>query len=457
VSQQAEKFVKNNRTHVLMITNHGVHEWKVIPGMPDTGGQNVYVNQFTDALIDQGYRVTITNRGGYKHPKTGEVQTGTVYHESGFGRIVYLEDSTKEFVRKEDMDAQLPELADDLIAKLNAEDDDFDLIISHYWDAGKLGNLVNGRIRGHTVPHVWIPHSLGALKKRNMEPATWDDLRIDERIANEHELIKHTTQVVATSSAIRETFINDYEVKPETIQFLPPCIEVDRIYPKEPADFEPIYGFLAELSPHSADDLKQRPLVMEVSRTDGTKRKDVLIRAFADVKRQVPDAVLMVSIDPLAKALYGELMGLIEELGVKDDVIVLGSVYDKLPDLYNAATVFCTPSVMEGFGMTAQEAAATATPVVSSDLVPFVVEYLLGEGCAEEACGSQMLRMGEGGIVVPADFEEGFAHALHLLLTDPERCERLGRRAREITIPYFTWKVRTEDLLGDLGITAERG
>jgi hypothetical protein len=34
-------------THVLQITNHGVHEWSVVPGLPDTGGQNVYVNQFT--------------------------------------------------------------------------------------------------------------------------------------------------------------------------------------------------------------------------------------------------------------------------------------------------------------------------------------------------------------------------------------------------------------------------
>ena len=46
--------------------------------------------------------------------------------------------------------------------------------------------------------------------------------------------------------------------------------------------------------------------------------------------------------------------------------------------LYNATSVYCTPSVMEGFGMSAQEAAATARPVVASNLVPFVCEYLVG-------------------------------------------------------------------------------
>jgi hypothetical protein len=52
--------------HILMIANHGVHEWEVTPGLPDTGGQNVYVNQFTDALIEQGYRVTIVTSWPWK-------------------------------------------------------------------------------------------------------------------------------------------------------------------------------------------------------------------------------------------------------------------------------------------------------------------------------------------------------------------------------------------------------
>ena len=68
-------FFDGNRTHVLMITNHGVHEWNVVPGMPDTGGQNVFVNQFTESLVAQGYRVTIVNRGGYAHPVTGRPQS----------------------------------------------------------------------------------------------------------------------------------------------------------------------------------------------------------------------------------------------------------------------------------------------------------------------------------------------------------------------------------------------
>jgi hypothetical protein len=55
----AEEFKKSTRTHILMITNHGMHHWKIIPGLPDTGGQNVFVNEFSDALANQGFRIRI--------------------------------------------------------------------------------------------------------------------------------------------------------------------------------------------------------------------------------------------------------------------------------------------------------------------------------------------------------------------------------------------------------------
>ena len=125
------------------------------------------------------------------------------------------------------------------------------------------------------------------------------------------------------------------------------------------------------------------------------------------VKKQVPDALLLVAIDPHAEPLYGKLQQRIKDNNLQDDVIVLGSVWDQLPLIYNATSVYCTPSVMEGFGMSAQEAAASGKPVVASDLVPFVGEYLLGDTPQRVAVDGQAISCGQGGIVVPADFVEG--------------------------------------------------
>ena len=82
--------------------------------------------------------------------------------------------------------------------------------------------------------------------------------------------------------------------------------------------------------------------------------------------------------DAEIKRCRDEAVALIRELDLERDVITLGSVWEQLPCLYAVAAVYCTPSVMEGFGMSAQEAAATSKPVVSSDLVPYTREYLLG-------------------------------------------------------------------------------
>ena len=113
---------------------------------------------------------------------------------------------------------------------------------------------------------------------------------------------------------------------------------------------------------------------------------------------------------------------------------------------------------MEGFGMSAQEAAAVGTPVVASDLVPFVVEYLIDGRSARhvpmEREGRPVeLLIGEGGMVVPADFIDGFAEALTILLSDEPLRRDMGRRAHEITIPYFTWNRMASALLDDLGLS----
>ncbi|MDW7755786.1 MAG: hypothetical protein SCH68_11545, partial [Brevefilum sp.] len=92
-------FLTSSRPHILMITNHGIHQWKIIPGLPDTGGQNVFVNQFTERLAKEGYKITILNRGGFLHPHTSESRSGLDYHDEN-QRILYLEDDLKAFVRK---------------------------------------------------------------------------------------------------------------------------------------------------------------------------------------------------------------------------------------------------------------------------------------------------------------------------------------------------------------------
>jgi glycosyltransferase involved in cell wall biosynthesis len=85
------------------------------------------------------------------------------------------------------------------------------------------------------------------------------------------------------------------------------------------------------------------------------------------------------------------------------------------------------------------------------------VEYLLGPTPEHVHLGTNgpghEIMYGEGGVVVPADFVEGFAAAITGLLNDDTVRATMGARAHEITIPYFTWPRMTSALLDDLGVS----
>lgn len=445
-----QAFTSQDSPHILMITNHGIHQWDVVPGLPDTGGQNLFVNMFTQTLAELGFRITIVNRGGYQHPTTGEQQVGLRYKDAR-QRIVYLQDNCPEFVRKEDMDEHTPQLAQFLWDFLESPIGGYiNLIISHYWDGAKIGALVRNRFRDN-VPHFWVPHSVGTVKKRNMKPETWENLRIDERIAIEKSLITELTGVAATSPLIRQALVEDYGV--ERPLFLPPCVDPTRFHPRDIDETQEIYDFVGHHCGQSAQHVRECKIITEISRTDYTKRKDVLIKAFAKVREKCPDSILVVSMDSHEKEIYSELWTLIRELGLSQHVAVVGNIWEWLPDLYAITDVYCSPSVMEGFGMAVQEAAATKVPVVGSNLIPFVTDYLLdGEVQHWEVKGAQApLKVGRGAIVVQIDDVTGFAAAIERLLADTNLREQMGTEAYRATIPYFTWDGMTRQFLDDIG------
>lgn len=432
-----------------MITNHGIHQWKIIPGLPDTGGQNVFVNQFSDALTKFGYKITIVNRGGFTHPTTNQSQTGIHYKDENL-RILYLEDNLSKFIRKEDMHEQLPQLSLSLQKIIKNEQTNFDLIISHYWDGAKLGILLNHSFQ-RKIKHIWVPHSLGAVKKSNVKSSEWENLRIEERIQTEKEIINQLDYIVATSATIRSSLVNDYTYS-EPQLFLPPCIDPDRYHPREISEKDPIWEFLNNHLETKIEEIYNKTIITEISRTDTTKRKDILIKAFSKVNQSHPDTLLLTTIDKNNKTLSTELNQLIESLEVKNKVISLGSIWDVLPQIYAITDIYCTPSIMEGFGMTPQEAAATKTPVVSSDLVPFATEFLLGEKQEKIIIDQTQkeISIGDGAIVVPADYIDGFAYAINYLIENPSKRQLMAKKAYQITIPYFTWENMVKQFLKDI-------
>ena len=104
--------------------------------------------------------------------------------------------------------------------------------------------------------------------------------------------------------------------------------------------------------------------------------------------------------------------------------------------------------------MSAQEAASTEVPVIASHRVPYVTEYLLGDtpDSFTPPGSSSPILFGDGAVVVQADDVDGFAYALEHLLGNDVRRVNMGRRAYNLTIPYFTWQRATSDFLDQIGV-----
>ena len=431
-----------------MLSIHGVHEWKVVPGLMDTGGQNVFVNQFSDALAKHDFKITIVNRGGYKHPKTGVIQSGLSYKDK-CQRILYLEDGHNKFVRKEDMGDQFDDLVEALSSFLSGEGTPIDMIISHYWDAGTIGCRLK-KVMGIEAKHIWVPHSLGSVKKRNTSPQVWKSLRIQDRIDCEEKIMKQIDYVAATSSIIKDSAHNDYGFDGKSL-WLPPCVDQNRFYPHQVNSHDPIWTLLSDLSKLTVEEIQSRRIITEISRTDKTKQKDILIKSFAHVLKKHPKCLLIITIDDANSSLAEELQNLIVECDIIDSTAVVGSIWEALPKIYAITDIYCSPSIMEGFGMSVQEAAATKVPVISSDLIPFVTEYLKGtesQKVTTEEGGE--IWVGDGAIIVSPGDIGGFSFAMDMLLSDEGLREKMGEKAYSAVINHFTWDRIIQGFINEL-------
>ncbi len=162
-------------------------------------------------------------------------------------------------------------------------------------------------------------------------------------------------------------------------------------------------------------------VVLCPARLDPQKNHGLLLRAFEGVRRDVPDAVLLLAGGrQLGSEIYErDLRSLTDLIGISDGVHWLG-VRDDVEQLIAACDVVAMASEWEGFGLALLEAMAAERPVVATAVggVPEVVAD------------------GQTGVLVEAGNTTAFAQALVRLLRDEAARERLGaaggRRAREV-------------------------
>ncbi|HEY1753821.1 MAG TPA: glycosyltransferase family 1 protein [Bryobacteraceae bacterium] len=155
------------------------------------------------------------------------------------------------------------------------------------------------------------------------------------------------------------------------------------------------------------------------------KNLEALVAAFSRIAaRKEFDDVLLVMVGDTSSdsfhTYFGTIAAQVEALGLRERVVFTGFMDDRdLVVLLNAATVSVLPSLMEGFGLPAVEAAACGCPVIATKASPL-------EGLLSGA-----------GVFIESNEDEIY-QALELVLSSPELRQEMGEAGRRAA-GRLTW------------------
>ena len=229
-------------------------------------------------------------------------------------------------------------------------------------------------------------------------------------------VVKHAKTIIAVSENTKSDLIREY---PETAG------KIVKILEGVPETFQ-------KCSQQEIDALRaqyqiSKPYLLYTGVWRSHKNLLTLIRAFHRLVEQGRDIQLVMTgkKDPA----YPEIPALIEELGLKDRVILTGFVSDKeLIALNSAARVFVFPSLYEGFGLPPLEAMQFGVPVACSNT-----------SSLPEVCGDAALYFN------PTSAEE-MAQQINPLIDDENLRQTLIAKGKA-NLQRFSWSQMTRSIL----------
>jgi len=422
------------KDRIMMISTHGYVSANPEFGMPDTGGQVVYVLELSKCLARMGYRVDILTRRFEGQPASEPVSDRV--------RILRFPCGGKDFIAKEVLCNSIPEWVTNVERYVRSKRLRYAFINSHYWDAGLAGQSLAHRLE---IPHVHTPHSIGAWKRDNMDG---DPEELERkynfrcRIREEKVVYDECDLLIATTPPQRDILTNgEYDVPPRKLKVIPPGYDDTRFFPVSLASRRALKEEL---------DLDGR-IVLALGRVAKNKGYDLLLRAMPAVFERIDDAKLLLAIGSTEPsdseiAQVEDLKKLAGKLGISERVIFRDYIPDEwLADYYRAADVFALSSRYEPFGMTAVEAMACGTPTVVTTE---------GGLCEQVTWGLDALYAN------PFD-PDAFGHAVHAALAYPRVAQQLVKYGSQTARARFTWTGIAQQLLNalqseDLGLPHRR-
>lgn len=291
-----------------------------------------------------------------------------------------------------------------------------DIINTHGDREKRLGELLATLGRRPYVQHV---HGVAAEGGRSATPATVPIPVPAHRRALSRILDRHFVAVSQTVYDQRRPYLL---AAGDSVHLVQNGVDVDRF----------AAGTAEQERQALLDELElagDQPVLVSVARLVAGKGMESLIPLMSHLRRDHPNAVLLVVGDGPERA---RLEQLFQDAGITAAVRFLGTRSD-VPRLLALATVFVFPTTREGFGLVAVEAMAAGLPLVASDLPPL----------------RAIVDDGRTGLLVPVGDGDSLFMAVHQILTDRDLAAGLGAAARQAAQARFRIQA-TADALSDV-------
>ena len=312
-------------------------------GTKDTGGMSVYIRELARELGSRGHQVDIYTR------RLGASGNGRKQPLSENVRLVNLRIGNNGHLQRFELYPHLSDFFRELEAFRRREDLHYDLIHTHYWLSGRIGEWAQGR---WDVPHVLKYHTIAAVKNNTPESEKEPELRV----ATEKHLAKTCHRILAATEIEKEQLMRYYGAPADTIGVVPCGVNLDLFHPVEKSEARQRLGLPQNDS-----------IILYVGRFAPLKGIRRLLEALTFLKHHKRLRLVIVGGDGEQTPESRRLLDLSGEWGIQDRVSLAGRVEQKnLPLHYSAADLLVVPSHYESFGLVALESLACGTPVVAT-------------------------------------------------------------------------------------------
>ena len=381
------------------------------PGGGDAGGMNVYIVETARRLAARGTAVEIFTRAtSSDQPPVVELDHGVVVRHVTAGPF--------EGLAKDDLPAQLCAFtAGVLRTEALHEPGWYDVVHSHYWLSGQVGWLVRDR---WGMPLVHSAHTLAKVKNTLLAEGDVPEPRA--RVIGEEQVVAEADRLIASTVEEADELVRLYGADPARVRTIAPGVDLDTFTPGSRSQARHRLGLRPDV-----------PTLLFVGRIQPLKAPDVLLRAAAAMRHDLPGLQVVVVGGPSGTGLATPdwLSNLAQTLELGDTVrFVPPTSREQVAAYYRAADVTVVPSYTESFGLVALESQACGTPVVAA------------------AVGGLPTAVADGvsGLLVDGHDPELWAKILGDLLRSPAELRNLGAKSRAHA-EHFSWGRTTGGLL----------